>query len=70
MEKLGVSVTVLPGSEIFPALEKGVIDAIKSAASKSNNGTQRCSSFSKKPGKKLLKNNLPKIPFLKKSGPT
>lgn len=27
MEKLGVSVTVLPGAEIFPALEKGVIDA-------------------------------------------
>lgn len=27
MEKLGVAVTALPGGEIFPALEKGVIDA-------------------------------------------
>ncbi len=27
MQKLGVSVTALPGSEIFPALEKGAIDA-------------------------------------------
>ena len=27
MGKLGVSVSVLPGGEIFPALEKGVIDA-------------------------------------------
>lgn len=27
MQKLGVSVTVLPGAEIFPALEKGAIDA-------------------------------------------
>lgn len=31
MEKLGVSVTVLPGAEIFPALEKGVIDATEYA---------------------------------------
>lgn len=27
MEKLGVSTSLLPGNEIFPALEKGVIDA-------------------------------------------
>lgn len=27
MQKLGVSVTTLPGAEIFPALEKGAIDA-------------------------------------------
>lgn len=27
MQKLGVSVTVMPGAEIFPALEKGAIDA-------------------------------------------
>lgn len=27
MQKLGASVTVLPGAEIFPALEKGAIDA-------------------------------------------
>jgi TRAP-type mannitol/chloroaromatic compound transport system substrate-binding protein len=27
MQKLGASVTVLPGGEIFPALERGVIDA-------------------------------------------
>jgi len=31
MEKLGVSVSVLPGGEIFPALEKGVIDATEYA---------------------------------------
>jgi len=31
MEKLDVSVTVLPGAEIFPALEKGVIDATEYA---------------------------------------
>lgn len=31
MRKLGVSVSVLPGGEIFPALEKGVIDATEFA---------------------------------------
>ena len=31
MEKLGVSVSVIPGGEIFPALEKGVIDATEYA---------------------------------------
>ncbi len=31
MGKLGVSVSVLPGAEIFPALEKGVIDATEYA---------------------------------------
>lgn len=31
MQKLGVSVSVLPGGEIFPALEKGVIDATEYA---------------------------------------
>ncbi len=31
MEKLGVAVNLLPGGEIFPALEKGVIDATEFA---------------------------------------
>ena len=29
MEKVGVSIVALPGSEIFPALERGVVDAIE-----------------------------------------